>query len=317
MKKSFASAFLLIGLLPVGAFARPFRTVQLKERISFMCFSPNLEQFAVIGTKAEIQLWDLRQGKLQHTLKSHIREPKEVVFSRDGKILASAGTDGIRVWDTRNGKLLRTLHNDMDYFSTVALSPDGRIVAAAGVEDPVCFWDVRSGKLKAERDPLFTSALSFAPNGKTYVVANYGGTKNGKRDMDITDVKTGKVMSKLRYIDNINAAAFSSDGKLVISAGSVNLSFAQVSVWDIKSKNLKRVLKWKGKEVRAVAMAPNSSEVATASDKQIRLWNLSNGKLAGTFNGHKSDVIALAFSRKDKILATVSSDGTVNLWRVK
>lgn len=56
------------------------------------------------------------------------------------------------------------------------------------------------------------------------------------------------------------------------------------------------------KEINAVAIAPNDSLVATASqDRTIRLWTLP-GLVAGlTLRGHKRGVWAVAFSPVDQV----------------
>src|SRR5262245_48605351 len=67
-----------------------------------------------------------------------------VVFSPDGKTLASSGRDAtIKLWDVKTGKNLATLEgHDYEVWS-VAFSPDGKTLASAGTKDKsVKLWDV-------------------------------------------------------------------------------------------------------------------------------------------------------------------------------
>ena len=50
---------------------------------------------------------------------------------------------------------------------------------------------------------------------------------------------------------------------------------------------------------------PNSSYIATGSgDKTVRLWSVQEGKSVRLLSGHKSSVLALAFSSDGMLLAS-------------
>jgi WD40 repeat protein len=70
----------------------------------------------------------------------------ELCFSRDGKLLASAGGDGtVRLWNGSTGAPLRSLPaGSMQY--AVALSPTGDRVAAGGYDGLVRLWDTQTGR---------------------------------------------------------------------------------------------------------------------------------------------------------------------------
>jgi WD40 repeat protein len=99
-----------------------------------------------------VRLWDLEGGCGDRLIGSHSHHRAPVAFSPDGRLLATAGADGVvRLWDLATAAELRHLGEADDRLTGVAFSPDGRSLAAAGTDADIRLWDLAE-LLKARAD---------------------------------------------------------------------------------------------------------------------------------------------------------------------
>lgn len=94
-----------------------------------------------------VTLWDVASGREIGTLRGHGKGVMQVTFSRDGKLIASAGSDNtIRIWDVASQRELRTLAGHTAYIESMDFSPDGRLLASASDDGGTFLWDTTTGE---------------------------------------------------------------------------------------------------------------------------------------------------------------------------
>lgn len=104
-------------------------------------FSPNQPLLATAWDKT-IKLWHT-DGSLLKTLRGHQGKVRDVVFSPDGRLLASASEDStVKLWSA-NGVELTTLDNHTGAVWALAFSPDGQTLASVSDDRTGLLWDLQ------------------------------------------------------------------------------------------------------------------------------------------------------------------------------
>jgi hypothetical protein len=95
----------------------------------------------------QAQIWDVATGSEIGVLKGHGRAVGKVAFSRDGKLLATGGTDNtIKIWDLGTKRELATLTGHTANIESLDFHPDGRLLASAGEDGSTFLWDTKTGQ---------------------------------------------------------------------------------------------------------------------------------------------------------------------------
>ncbi|RVD88977.1 uncharacterized protein DFL_000001 [Arthrobotrys flagrans] len=264
----------------------------------------NLEE-TIPGASQLPRIQDQWDALLQ-TLEEHTRSVNGVVFSADGKALASASSDStVRIWNAATGVLLQTLEHTSSV-NNVAFSVDSKTLASASSDNTVKIWNTTTGALLQTLEHTSSvNSVAFSADGKTLASASNDYT------VRIWNVATGVLLQTLEHTSPVNSVAFSADGKTLASAS----NDYTVRIWTVATGVLLRTLEGHTNWVSNVAFSTDCKTLASASnDCTVRIWNVATGVLLRTLEGHTNWVSNVAFSTDGKTLASTSSDHTIRVW---
>jgi WD40 repeat protein len=141
------------------------------ERVTFLAFSPDGKQLAVIREKTDEILLYSQGLRNPRVLKKHTLAAWSAAFSNDGSILATASMDDkVLLWRTDIGEIVGSLEGHKEGVSGVAFSPDNRTLAALCGNRSVKLWNVSTRREVANLPfDRMSAYVDFSPDGSTLV----------------------------------------------------------------------------------------------------------------------------------------------------
>ena len=246
-------------------------------------------------------------------LSGHGSEVRSVVFSPDGKMVASGSQDHtVKLWNPETGELLRTVTEHAGDKNSIAFSPDGGTLAISNVDNSVNLYESGSGKLaRTLAGSEIAGPSAFSPDGRLLVTKSLP----EKGNLKIWDVHTGKLVQSFNgHGGDVIALAFSPRDSLIASIGSDK----SLKVWEPEAGklvvNLTATL-----TLVDVAFSPDGETIASADDVTIKLWDARTGKLKTEIHSDipsrnfQPPVRSIVFSPNGGLLAVSSYDHVFTL----
>lgn len=247
---------------------------------------------------ALVKLWIDQGAKAPATVRPKIKivvglPPKNVTPVRaiavgsDPKtpIVAASRGNEIHIYESATGNHLRSL------VAPGLKTPDGKDVKAAHLS--------------------LVESLAFSPDGKTLVSGSF-------QEIGIWDPETGALKQKIPgFAHNVVALAFSSDGKMLATAGGEPTVDGEVKVFNV-AENYKPIMEIKNGHsdtAYGLCFSPDGKMLATGSaDKFVKVWEVPSAKFVKSFEGHTHHVLDVGWAADGKLLASAGGDNTVKVW---
>ena len=292
---------------------------------AYIAFSDDGKRIATGGFDTDTIIWETETGKRLSNLSGRTNMAYNVSFSADGTQLWSGGRTR---WDLRTGRGLRVVPASSEKTYAVP-SPDGRVLAVMTLNrNSVTLIEAPSGKqlfqLASSDDAGVVDKMRFSNDGLLLAVV-YGPSDDQRQapvtassfargsQVKIWDVKTGRELHSLVTNDMPTEAAFSADGQVLATIGSMG----QVSLWDVQS----------GSKLRDLTSSPlktfmppviNAGQIKRGQMPQMpnmadiaSMMTNAMGSIAAGTPGRS--VTSLAFSADGKILVTGGLETKANI----
>ena len=235
------------------------------DSIGGVAFSIDGDLVLTGAADGSLRIWDVETGSTRLKIDLGKISIRSVAFSSDADQVFAGTSDGfVYVFSTSSGKQIGRSENHGDFVTSIAVAPDGRVLSGAfngrliewdpnlgnviidygrvGTIDRLSY-EKRSGRWAATKSLVKTVAL-WDPNDQTLNLsidtgAN-GGTLNFSHDGQflltshwdrtarLFDTTSGQLVAKLQHPDWVDGAAFSKDGRTIVTADHQG----KIRVWD-------------------------------------------------------------------------------------
>lgn len=283
-----------------------------------LAFSPDGRLLASAGLSGlASQLHVVGTGKPLDYLR--VAKPSVLRFSPDGQFLAVATFLRVSLWDLREGKQIREYYTNKGA-KAMAFSPDGKLLAVALERGVMTVYDTTAGDgeagIHAKLAPpagktVYIRAIRFSADRKQIATAGCDSTH-------LWDLAQRRLLASQRLTRGFHSAAFSADGTMLATMA----DYGPVCLYDLRSRKCILQLSIYDKQVDVghyslpVAISADAKRLAYGRTvHEIALWDVQKKRDSHRFPGHRSAVMALAFSPDGQILAAGNlSDGVAALW---
>jgi len=274
-------------------------TIVVIDDVNEYALSPNNILAISKRGDSKIQLWDTVKAKIIAVLEGGEGAAEKLLFSTDGKTLASIDegksaflwniTTKVKRW---NEDQLFNIERKIDLRTNIL---NGHL------------FDIRTGKEFKKLSGSYVIKHSFSSDGKTLVVL--GLEYLYIYNIDNNYIITEKVREKVN--GRSSAISLSPDGQFLALSGS-----GYIRIRDIFSNKEKAVPHEHLGEVTALIFFSNGTKLVSASDELIKIWDVASGELDNSILIDSSTILSVAVSSHGKFIATGGSDATVRIYDV-
>lgn len=279
-------------------------------KITFQSFILLLFIILIIGISQAQQIKMVPQTGHSHSIYS-------VIFSEDGKYLASQGGGGPIIWYIKNWQQIIQLPDPTPSFvSSISFSPDSICFATGVADGRIIIWDTKTWQpIKSLKN--YTNELSsafFTKDGQYLISVG----KNYPVDQDeyyydnkiiIRNAKTWKVINRLPCYNKATSSfriACSRDGKNIATVCSNKL----ILIRELKTGKHIKMLNLPDKSyVMSIQFSDDGRYFVSGNwDNKIIVWAVTNWQIIKQCEGEQfNGDISLAFSHNGKYLASGSN----------
>jgi WD40 repeat protein len=332
-----------------GATGRPV-ILRHGDKVNAAAFSPDGKLLVTACDDDLARVWsaDAADAGKPPLLLRHSDRVLSAAFSSDGRSIVTSSSDGTaRIWDSVSGAPIGAPLAHSNAVIAANFSPDGRRVVTASTDHTARMWNAETGAPLGTpmRHPKNVNAAAFAPDGSRLVTVSSDNTAqvwalttgdtpvlsqhqgavkaasfgsghlvvivSSDRAL-VVDTEIGKSVGPLRHDGLIYSAAFSTDGRYVVTASADTTA----RIWDVTSGALVGMPFVHDGGVTAAVFSSSGDQILTTSaNNTARVWDAVTGEAVSPQLRHPGVFIS-SFSDDGRRVVTASNDNTTQVWDV-
>lgn len=287
-------------------------------------------RYHVAGSDNSVRVWNVETGALVHQFRMNLGQkygPLGLSVDPQGRYLGiSSGwatANGpseprVYIYDLTNGQRTHHFQPFRNHaMRSLSFSADGTTLSCVrGGPGGIQTWKIPSGislpdvALKGVNLQVEAPRLSWSPDGRYILGSDWG--RSGP--LLCWDRTTGSVVKRFAgHRDTPRQAAMTADGTRVVSVADDRT----LRIWDWATELELRQIAHPECNFSSVAVSRDGMYIAAGSNfGDVQLYELDTGRASGSLRAHIGRVNDVAFSTSGRLMATVSGDRTVKLWRI-
>jgi len=296
--------------------------VGLFRVVTKLVFSNDSKMVAGILNGDWIRVWNVTNGK---RVRLYVHEKgiqrggllnpfpnaaviKDIAFSHDGRLLASAGSDRtVHVWETNSEEELRSFFHDSE-FSAVAFTQDGNCIVAGDQRRNLHIWNLATEKhtILPSDAPIVTVAVS--PGSSVIAAACSTGA------IQLWDTESGQQKLAGKQLRPVSGLGLTDGGRTIV----LWCSDGEIRHLDTLTGVARHTAKAPVYENPRIAVAPNGKVAAMINGEEpdIHLWDGVAGVELRKLTGHSCPITSVVFSPDSQSILTTDRESVVRAWSV-
>jgi WD40 repeat protein/serine/threonine protein kinase len=267
----------------------------------------------VFGLNGALQVFDIADNRSVFSLPAQRNGLLNAALSPNGQLLATVSNDGkIVVYNVEIGTVAGEMTGHEQLVSVLLFTADSQQLISADESGVIFRWSM------SDFSPIETRLESTTSDGITNMAVSPDGQYLAVSGRDtlirVWDLEQEEVVAELAGHENIvDALAFDQTNTRLISGG----RDTTIIIWDFLAENpLQSRLTGHSGFIFDLAVSPNNRYLASASQDDVRLWDLASARQLGRpFIGHRQgERVTSVLFRDDETLLSTGYDRNLVQW---